>query len=407
MAMLAESVASFKHRATEVRLSAEHVAALLEHDVTSFNTFAFAVCGQPGQLNEGKLQELCDLCFPDGLSIGAAASLRQLAYEAITISVAAIKQRVEVADEAVPRKLPPQERQERQNQQLARLPGLHIHGETEPANSLVDLFCQMVEQSCLRYVALSRCVSREHELGAQRTERQVLVLENKEIHARPKLADLAADTSSELRVHNALVRRGLAADQAGLMTFETHDRIAKEMLAHLTKPTPHRYQGPNIESIMRADKELWMRVADVCRGSLRRTADGKLPVDEAMKSECHHAAVLFHLLPMPVHDGGKARVHKRKREASSSAGSEDPPLDKKLKDKKRKKQRKEDKKGPVPNALKGYSGKTGKGEKICFNYNLHHGCKLKAAGNPCKCSRGLHVCIKCGKSHPLMECDSD
>ena len=406
MATLAESEASFKHRASEVRLSTQHIEALFAKDVKTFNTFAFAVCGQPGQLNE-KFQELCDSCFSAGLSIGAAASLRQLAYEAITLSIAAIKQRVEVADDTAPRKLPPQEREERQRQQLVRLPGLHIHGETEPANSLVDMFCQMIEQSCLRYVGLSHCVSREHELSAQRTEKQVLVLEKKEIHARPKHLELAADTSSELRVHNALVRRGLALDQAGLMSFETHDRIAKEMFAHLTKPAPHGCQGPNIESVMRADYELWMRVADMRRGSLRRAADGKLPVDEAMKSECRSATVLFHLLPMPVPAGGKGRGRKRKQDDSSSDGSDGPAPGKKNKDKKKKKKGKEDKKGPVPSALKGCSGKTAKGEKACCNFNLQHGCKLKTSGTPCKCSRGLHVCIKCGKAHPLMECDSD
>ena len=97
MATFAESEASFKHRASEVRLSTQNIEAPFAKDVKTFNTFAFAVCSQPGQLNETKFQELCDSCSSTRLSIGAAASLRQLAYEAITLSlsIAAIKQRVD------------------------------------------------------------------------------------------------------------------------------------------------------------------------------------------------------------------------------------------------------------------------------------------------------------------------
>ena len=41
--------------------------------------------------------------------MGVQASIKQLAYEALTIAVAAIKQRVETPDEAA-KKLPPQEK---------------------------------------------------------------------------------------------------------------------------------------------------------------------------------------------------------------------------------------------------------------------------------------------------------
>jgi len=129
MASYAESVASFAHRAREVQLSDAHVQALQDHDISNFNHLAFAVCSQPGQIDTQRFQDLIDAVFPVGASLGLEASLRQLAYESLTVAVAAIKQRIETTEEGVVRKLPAHERDERQRRQNLRINGLTISGD--------------------------------------------------------------------------------------------------------------------------------------------------------------------------------------------------------------------------------------------------------------------------------------
>ena len=94
MAAYAESKASFKHRCLEVGLNEAQYDQLSDQSIQTFNTLAFSVCGQPGQIDDGRFRTLLDGAFQN-VSLGLESMLRQLSYEAITISVAAIKQRVE------------------------------------------------------------------------------------------------------------------------------------------------------------------------------------------------------------------------------------------------------------------------------------------------------------------------
>jgi len=92
MASYAESNASFKHRALQIQLADDHIQAMYDNDIRCFNHLAFAVNGQPGQLDGERFQNLVDMICPRGASIGVQAGLKQLAYEALTVAVAAIKQ---------------------------------------------------------------------------------------------------------------------------------------------------------------------------------------------------------------------------------------------------------------------------------------------------------------------------
>ncbi len=284
MASYAESSASFAHRAKEVQLTDAHIQALRDHAVRTFNHLAFSVCSQPGQIDAQKFQDMVDAVFPAGASLGLVASPRQLAYESLTVAVAAIKQRIETTEEGTVRKLPAHERDERQRRQSRRISGLIIAGDYEPAHSVVDAFVAMLEESVLKILPLSKCISREQELAQAKMDRQIVVIENHQLQVKPKTLVGEASLSNELRVHNAMIRRGLAMDQAGLMTFSLHDKTMREFLSHLTRQHPARFKGPDIQSILRADQELWVRCAEACKSELRLRADGKLPLQ--MNTTC-------------------------------------------------------------------------------------------------------------------------
>ena len=396
MATYAESSASFANRAKEIQFRQEHLDALGAQDIRNFNQLAFSVCSQPGQIDTQKFQDLVDAVFPTGASIGLQASLRQLAYESLTVAVAAIKQRIEGPDEGSIRKLPAHEREEHVRRQARRITGLQISGDYEPAHAVVDAFVNMLEESILKVLPLSKCISRDQELKQAKADKQMVVLENHQLHVKAKTLENESSLSNELRVHNAMVRRGLAMDQANLMTFSQHDKIMREFLGHLTREHPPGFKGPDIQSILRADQELWVRCADQCRTNLKVGADGKLPLDVAAESLYMSSTVLFHLLPLPT-----SRAAKRSRTPTRSNENDD-------KEPKKKKKKQKGERTKLPEDLKGFSGVNKQKQRICYNYNLAHGCTLDAKKDQSghmKCQRGLHQCIRCHKSHPLHSCD--
>jgi len=130
----AESAASFRHRCTEIGLSAAEINALETQNLKTFNNLAFAVCGQPGQLDAGRFQQVMDGAF-HAPTIGLESMMRQLSYEAITVAVAAIRLRVEPQQEGQIKRLPPQERDERIRKQAAAITGFTIQGDYEPAHA--------------------------------------------------------------------------------------------------------------------------------------------------------------------------------------------------------------------------------------------------------------------------------
>ena len=72
--------------------------------MTTDNKLAYAVCGQPGQIDETRFQNVLTQVFQGLVSLGTESPMCQLSYEWITIAMAAIKQRVEQKDDKI---LPP------------------------------------------------------------------------------------------------------------------------------------------------------------------------------------------------------------------------------------------------------------------------------------------------------------
>ena len=142
MAAYAESNASFKSRAKQIQLTDAYIAALDDIDVKCFNHYAFAVCGQPGQFDSAKFQTLVDTVCPAGATVGVQAAPRQLAYESLTVAVAAIRQRIEQPDGAL-KKLPAEEKGHRLQALKSKITGFEITHEYEPSHSTIEHGCHL------------------------------------------------------------------------------------------------------------------------------------------------------------------------------------------------------------------------------------------------------------------------
>jgi hypothetical protein len=405
MAAYAESAASFKHRCTEIGLSAAEINALETQNLKTFNNLAFAVCGQPGQLDAGRFQQVMDGAF-HAPTIGLESMMRQLSYEAITVAVAAIRLRVEPQQEGQIKRLPPQERDERIRKQSASITGFTIQGDYEPAHAVVDFFTTMLEECAPRYLPLSKCISREQELQSQRVDKRIVVLEDQQLQVKNRAPDAVADLSTDLKVQNAFIRRGLACEQAGLISYATHEKVRHAFMAHMTRAPPGGFKAPDIAAVLRADKELWMKAFERCKSSIRMEPSGKSSMDVALM-ELHNAPeVVFHLLPTPAAGGTK-----RQRSPESPAGTKgeaDPPQPRgkpAAKPKNKNKKRTGDR-VKVPDSLKGYSGMNKDNLRVCYNYNLPHGCSngTHEKDGHTRCVKGCHECIKCGGRHSMQAC---
>ncbi len=403
MSAYAESHWSFRRRALEIGLSTREATSLTDQNIKSFNHLAFAVCGQPGQLDDARFRQLADGTFT-GLTLGLESMLRQLSYEAITVAVAAIRQRVDTPVEGQLRKLPPQERDERAKRLAAKITGFSIQGEYEPAHVVVDFFTTMLEECAPKYLPLSKCISREQELQSQRNDRRIVVLEDQQLQVKNRSPESTADLSTDLKVQNAFIRRVLTCEQAGLFTHETHEKLRHEFMSHMMRSPPPGFKAPDISAVLRADKELWMRAFDKSKSNIKPDTTGVFPLGDALLEFQHSPQVVFHLLPTPAGTGSK-RAHSPAAYRSSSSKKTSPQRKQVPKQQQTQKKKATDR-VKVPDALRGFSGLNKSKMRVCYNYNLPHGCSNSTHEKEglTRCVKGCHECIKCGGKHPVGEC---
>ena len=116
------------------------------------------------------------------------------------------------------------------------------------------------------------------------------------------------------------------------------------------------------------------------------------------------ASVVFHLLPLPA-ASGSSPPSKRKTSDDEPAQKPQPTGDPAAGNKNRRGKRNRQGKTNLPAGLHGYSGWNKQKQRICYNYNMVHGCSNSVSkdGAVDKRSRGTHQCIKCHGKHSLTQ----
>ena len=127
--------------------------------------------------------------------------------------------RLERTSSDPPRVIPQPEREQRFQALVRSLPGMSFKGIMEPAHAIADKMTQMLEQGQLRYVAWSECSSRQDELLSVKVDR--FWKPDAAGHMKEVLVNNAvtADTSTDLKLMQALTRRGISFHMAHLMEF--------------------------------------------------------------------------------------------------------------------------------------------------------------------------------------------
>ena len=211
------------------------------------------------------------------------------------------------------------------------------------------------------------------------------------------------------------LRRALAVDQGGLMSFGSHEKLHSRLLkAHLETPPPG-YARVGIKQLRLADEKAWDLLAELTRGGIKGTSEQGTVIDGHIDKVMFDPRFTMLLVPLPAPI--TIQVPTPGRVAPPT-----PPIKKKTKAQKRQERAQQDRdrgrgggrgrgRGrdkkkytlPVPEELRpdGIS-ETDDGDAICFAYNCRKGCPTHGA----RCGRGLHVCARkgCHEPHPMHAC---
>ncbi|CAE7214910.1 unnamed protein product [Symbiodinium sp. CCMP2592] len=253
-----ESAAVFKARAKDIGVSDESFAKLEAEGLTTMATFAFCCHFNPSEMS----------CF------------RRLFAEAYATVASDIRSQVEATEDSSIKKLAPADRAERLREQQSRLKGLDLRGNMEPGDSLIDRAVAIYESDRLQYVEWQHSVSRQHELLTGLKKDASLTLDSAgglKIASKPNVTP--CDVSTDMMVRYALVRRGLAFEQANILAYHLHDELLEKYMSFRLMDPPPNHARVSLKQIEQADRQFTMLLAEHTRGGIKVKAGGSRPCD--------------------------------------------------------------------------------------------------------------------------------
>lgn len=380
MASILESSAAFDTRARSHGLSDGEVTTLKNAGVNTLAKLAFSVSTPGVNPTEVELRRLLNAASPDAVSIGSLSSIRRLMFDAQTLAIQQVKNQVDGSDTAK-KELVPAERASRIQAQRERLAGYDLTGPLECSYMCYDICLELLEKDAVYYLAPHKFTTRMSEVAKDKPGKELVIDANSLKISDKKNQDSVA-ISNELELSQAFTRRALACDVVGLVSFQRMEKWHRYLFNQMSLSPPPGYTKPTLEQILRADRAGWVRLAEKI-ASVKRNDAGDLPLDDAFDSLQTDAAINFHLLPLPMGKTKPVKVDKpdkiKKAKGSKGGG-----------------------KGKMPKDLVGLSPNAPNGDRICYNFNLKHGCKFAKPGQSCK--RGRHICIKCHGNHGMASC---
>ena len=398
---LVDSAAVFETRAKAIGLADGVLNAMALRGWTTHATFAFAVACQPGADEQA---------FLDGVVVpilGAAEHaeaprLRRLFLESHTLTSADLRRKVDSNEMEAPRKLPPPEIAQRLDLLQARMHPLKIANVLEPSHQLINAIVQCVEDGRVRYVEWSKCTSRTQEVNNVKEDNDMRIWKADSagsIKAAYKEPSIVANLSTELDVHNALRRRGIAYEVAQAMSFETHEKIINFFFYELKKEPMEGFAPVSLQQLAAADRELHIRLAEMTRAGFKPGPAGELPLDLPTNQVLEGPELRWMLMPVPKRSVAKAppetpKLTKPVQEVDSKRNRVEQPK----KNKQEALRLKRLKRTPMPKQLAGCTPCDDEGNAYCFAFNLG------TCSSATDCAKGKHLCCKKGggKKHAYI-----
>ena len=420
-----DCAAVFRARAQDLGLEEPHVNALAGKGWDMFSRFAFASSHTPGNPDDSSYIEAVQNAVLGTGDQPLAPVLKRLYFEAYTAVAADLRRKWERTEGDAPRKMPMPERQGRYERQQAKLTGPTLTGELEPSRSLVDKAVHVVDENSVVHIEWHTCTSRTQEMEGTKllvewkpNASGVITERTTEVPGRTLLI-------TDLRLQNALEKRGLAMDQAALLSFQVHDKWVERMFQAMMTDPPPGYSRVSVQQMYRADKEVFRVLAEHTRGGIKSAPRslGENYLDRLFQQACSgalDATIPLLLLPLAQKAGAgekrkspgetrSSQAYSRNAKGSVRAQPRGGKGDAGGKGKKGKgkgsgkshqagKGKRNAYAPPMPVALRGCDHQDSNGQNTCFAYNLD-GCN--AAGDGGQCPKGRHVCCSPGCYKPF------
>ena len=306
-----DSAAQLRSRAHELGLSQTAIDSLKTAGISTLGHLAFAAGANPTDTTPDGIQNFVDSL---GVTDDEKFILKRLLFEAQTLFIASLKAQVQSSGDGSKdpaKKLPPIERQSRIEAQRERLQGILIHGETEPSYELIDLCFAMIDEKVIKYIPPHRCTKRDAEIQDHSAkDKDILMLEKGQLVSKRNTLP-STSTSDALKLHNCLMRRALAFDISGLISFNKLHFYHQHLLSQLNmKPIPG-FSQPLLNQVINADKSFWSKLSEIAEGDIVPHPDGSKSLDKLIDVAMHAPEVTFQLLPRPSAETDSGKGDKR------------------------------------------------------------------------------------------------
>ena len=201
---------------------------------------------------------------------------------------------------------------------------------------------------------------------------------------------------SALLLQEALKRRGIALQCAGVASFLAHEKyiLNLKLFAHMGREPPPGYSRTSVHQLLTADRLVWTKLIED-EVNPKRDASGRYPIDDALVPALQSYDVTVVLLPRE--SSSPSKTHPSEREAKTAKGSKGDAG----KGSGKGKGKRASWQPSVPEAIRklGGSAQAPDKKRICFSRNLPCGCTLDP------CPKGLHVCALClSPDRGIQEC---
>ena len=409
MTSLVDSEAQFNLRLEQVRVPQALRIALRNSGITTISSLAYAH-GQPGQpINADDFTAWVRQLEPNA-TIGAVSSLKRFLFESQTQLLAMLKEQVTNPEPTTARKVPQAEREARLANLRNRLNGVLIEGHAEPSHCLLDLATQLYDQNVLRCIPLEKCYSRLTELAAtSKTQTKLLEVESSKIVVKDKDADIESNVQSSYQLLEAMKRRGLALDFAGVMSYTRHDKYVQLLFSHLNKEPPSGYNRCSVSQLISADKAAWTSLIE---RNVKPRPDhaGALAMDTELEASLKTYEVSFALLPLVSKSQPKAQSASSDSHAApkghatygaAKGGKKGSFRSKPYTFKGKGKGKKSEQRIPKEIRDAGGTASTPDGAPICFDFAFKKCRESVAEGSRCK--KGYHLCCICYGPHSMAD----
>ena len=417
-----DSEAMFDSRMQTIGLTETEQTAVRQRGWTTHATFAHSSSYSPNNPDDAAFVRaviVAVLGDPDHIS---AARLRRLFFESYTLTVQDVRLQLERTSDDPPRKLPQPERAARMARLATRLgTGISLKDGLEPSNRLIDAAIQCHDDDSIRYIGWGECTTRNQEVHGTKKDTDVEAKVWKPdatgvVREQPLPRAYVADTASDFKFRQALARRGVAFDIAGLCGFEIHERFSDVMMTEFLQEPLEGYLQVTMQQVEAADRHMFTRIAEMTRAGIRRRPDGRLPMELAINTvlaetkfnctlmgrQAGRAASTGTLPRDPTTEPLSKRQRQAANKAKAAAAAKAPVAVAKGKGKGADKGAGKGKGKGIPEALKGYPTRNTAGEPFCFGFALGT-CTACAPG--AKCGKGWHLCMIPGCTLPHAVAD--